>query len=300
MVSAPGAGAAGVHAGRRARVLELLQKSLGWVPDEQYARFFGWKHRDSPFGKLAGVAGHRRRTDRWVPDVHALGVRDRRRPVRAVRAVDTATHPDFQGAGSLLGLTLGALEELRSDGVAFVFNTPNERSRPGYLKMGWQTGWPAPGTGPDPFGDGAGQAGPRPDSSRRVVATVLVPVARSRCARGSAGGRDVAVAGFTWTACEPGCPPYLAWRYGFPTLATGRCPADDAHLGRLGDLPSPPAGRGPGGNDLRGAGPRRGSLGHPHLLRRALRDSGADYAVRLAAVARRGPDSSPCRAGSDA
>ena len=58
--------------------------------------------------------------------------------MRAVRAVDTATHPDFRGQGVFSALTLGALEELRSDGVAFVFNTPNERSRPGYLKMGWQ------------------------------------------------------------------------------------------------------------------------------------------------------------------
>jgi hypothetical protein len=58
--------------------------------------------------------------------------------VRAVRAVDTATHPEFQGRGIFSRLTLAALPELASDGVQFVFNTPNDQSRPGYLKMGWQ------------------------------------------------------------------------------------------------------------------------------------------------------------------
>jgi hypothetical protein len=56
---------------------------------------------------------------------------------RAVRAVDTATHPDFQGQGVFRRLTLDALEELRAD-TDFVFNTPNEKSLPGYLKMGWR------------------------------------------------------------------------------------------------------------------------------------------------------------------
>jgi hypothetical protein len=56
---------------------------------------------------------------------------------RAVRAVDTATHPAFQGQGIFTRLTRAALDELRDDGVDFVFNTPNDKSRPGYLKMGW-------------------------------------------------------------------------------------------------------------------------------------------------------------------
>jgi GNAT superfamily N-acetyltransferase len=55
----------------------------------------------------------------------------------AVRAVDTATHPHFQGLGIFSRLTREAVEELRRD-VGLVFNTPNEKSGPGYLKMGWQ------------------------------------------------------------------------------------------------------------------------------------------------------------------
>ena len=56
---------------------------------------------------------------------------------RAVRAVDTATHPDFQGRGVFRTLTLAAVEAMTAEGVDFVFNTPNDKSRPGYLKMGW-------------------------------------------------------------------------------------------------------------------------------------------------------------------
>ena len=60
-----------------------------------------------------------------------------RRRFRAVRAVDTATHPDHQGRGIFSRLTLEALDGLRSE-ADFIFNTPNEKSLPGYLKMGWQ------------------------------------------------------------------------------------------------------------------------------------------------------------------
>ncbi len=58
--------------------------------------------------------------------------------LRAVRAVDTATHPDYQGKGLFTAMTMHGLDEIRDDGIDFVFNTPNDKSRPGYLKMGWR------------------------------------------------------------------------------------------------------------------------------------------------------------------
>lgn len=124
--------------GDLSQVLELLQSSLGWVPDEQYAAFYRWKHHDNPFGRSpawVAVDGDRivglRVWLRW------RFVRDGR-AWEAVRAVDTATHPDHQGRGIFRRLTTSSLEVLREQGVAHVFNTPNEQSRPGYLKMGWQ------------------------------------------------------------------------------------------------------------------------------------------------------------------
>jgi hypothetical protein len=58
------------------------------------------------------------------------------RELTAVRAVDTATHPQYQGQGIFSRLTLTAIELLRGE-ADVVFNTPNEKSLPGYLKMGW-------------------------------------------------------------------------------------------------------------------------------------------------------------------
>ncbi|MEO8425105.1 MAG: GNAT family N-acetyltransferase, partial [Actinomycetota bacterium] len=119
-------------------VLSLLGASLGGGPaGVRPPAFFRWKHLENPFG----------RSFMWVAeaDDQIVGLRafmrweftagDRR--YLAVRAVDTATHPAHQGQGIFSRLTLEALDALR-DQADFVFNTPNERSRPGYLKMGWQ------------------------------------------------------------------------------------------------------------------------------------------------------------------
>jgi GNAT superfamily N-acetyltransferase len=63
---------------------------------------------------------------------------------RAVRAVDTATHPAYQRRGIFSTLTRQAITDLTEEGVHFIFNTPNQRSLPGYLKLGWQVvaTWP--------------------------------------------------------------------------------------------------------------------------------------------------------------
>ena len=119
-------------------VLGLLQTSLGWLADEHHTAFFRWKHRDNPFGPSPA----------WVAldGARIVGLRVLLRwefdrsdgPARAVRAVDTATDPAYQGRGIFSGLTLHAIEDLTREGVHFIFNTPNDQSRPGYLKMGWQ------------------------------------------------------------------------------------------------------------------------------------------------------------------
>lgn len=118
-------------------ILELARRALGWSDDD--TAFLRWKHFDNAFGvspmwvALDGerVAGFRSFM-RW--EFTAPG----RERLRAARAVDTATDPDYQGRGIFTRLTLEAIEELRDEAVAFIFNTPNEKSRPGYLKMGWQ------------------------------------------------------------------------------------------------------------------------------------------------------------------
>jgi GNAT superfamily N-acetyltransferase len=124
--------------GDRPEVLALLRASLGWGDEARYHGLFAWKHEASPFGPSpAWVArdGDRmvgfRTFMRWEFELDGD-------VLHAARAVDTATHPDYQGRGIFQRLTLHALEELRAEGVGFVFNTPNRASRPGYLRMGWQ------------------------------------------------------------------------------------------------------------------------------------------------------------------
>lgn len=122
-----------------AAVLDLLRLSLGEGPTgARNAGFFRWKHLENPFGRSfmllaengSGIIGFRAFM-RWR-------FRAGDRLVRAVRAVDTATHPGYQGRGIFTRLTLDALDALRGE-ADLVFNTPNERSLPGYLKMGWRT-----------------------------------------------------------------------------------------------------------------------------------------------------------------
>jgi hypothetical protein len=120
-------------------VLGLLTSSLGWRSDERHTEFFAWKHELNPFG----------RSPAWVAvdgDGHVVGFRTFLRwefvrgskVVRAVRAVDTATRPDFQRRGVFSRLTRTAIQALRDEDVAFVFNTPNGQSLPGYMSMGWR------------------------------------------------------------------------------------------------------------------------------------------------------------------
>lgn len=119
-------------------VLALLAASLGKTLDDRYRTFFRWKHHENPFG----------RSLMWVGEVEGRVVGFRAflrwrftdpagQRVEAVRAVDTATHPDSRGSGVFKKLTMHALDEMRPAGIDFVFNTPNDQSRPGYLKMGW-------------------------------------------------------------------------------------------------------------------------------------------------------------------
>ncbi|MEX2625717.1 MAG: GNAT family N-acetyltransferase [Ilumatobacteraceae bacterium] len=122
----------------RDAILEVLRRSLGGDDDPRYPELFAWKHDENSFGPSpmwvatdgGRIAGFRTFL-RWEfeRDGHVL---------RAVRAVDTATDPDYQGRGLFTALTRHALAEVEAEGVDFVFNTPNDQSRPGYLKMGWR------------------------------------------------------------------------------------------------------------------------------------------------------------------
>lgn len=264
-------------------VLDLLGASLGWVPDDLYAAFFRWKHAENAFGPSAAwvaeadgrLAGFRTFL-RWEWVVPGRGV------VRAVRAVDTATHPDFQGRGIFSKLTLHALEEMERQGVGFVFNTPNDKSRPGYLKMGWRLVDRLPVW-----------ARPRSLLTAPKLAGARVPAEKWSLPATSGQPApevledDAAVARLLATLPAPSAtttnrtPAFLRWRYGFPALhyravLAGASVQEGMAIYRLRrrgsaveaavcDILAPDA-------DERVA---------RLLMRRIVRQSGADYAVRL-------------------
>jgi hypothetical protein len=125
-------------AGDETDVLGLLDVTLGGGPaGRRPPDFFRWKHQQNPFGPsfmLVAESGGRtiglRAFMRWR-------FQSGRRRLAAVRAVDTATHPEYQGMGVFSRLTVAALEALVGQ-ADLVFNTPNDASRPGYLKLGWR------------------------------------------------------------------------------------------------------------------------------------------------------------------
>jgi GNAT superfamily N-acetyltransferase len=127
-----------------AHVLELLAITLGGGPVGYRSReFFRWKHAESPFGRSFILVAE---ADRRIIGLRAFmrwRFRVDERVVTAVRAVDTATHPDYQRTGVFSQLTRRALGSLAEE-VDLVFNTPNQRSLPGYLKLGWQTAGKVP------------------------------------------------------------------------------------------------------------------------------------------------------------
>jgi predicted N-acetyltransferase YhbS len=127
-------------------VVELLGRALGSGPGGADRReLFVWKHLRNPFGRsvalVAEDAGELvgvRAFMRWRFAAAGGG------EIEAVRAVDTATAPEVQRRGVFSTLTSAGLDRCREEGVAFVFNTPNSKSLPGYLKLGWRevARWP--------------------------------------------------------------------------------------------------------------------------------------------------------------
>ncbi|WP_289021509.1 GNAT family N-acetyltransferase [uncultured Salegentibacter sp.] len=116
--------------------VNLIKKGL----DASYTEtFFRWKHLENPFGKSYGLLA----TD----NEKIIGLRmfmywrfynaKENRFLTALRPVDTVVDENYRGRGLFKKLTLNGLKQC-SETYDLVFNTPNENSLPGYLKMGWE------------------------------------------------------------------------------------------------------------------------------------------------------------------
>jgi GNAT superfamily N-acetyltransferase len=263
--------------------LALLARSLGREADPRYDALFAWKHEENAFGPSpmwVAVDGERLAGFRVLMPWEFV---EHGRVVRAVRAVDTATDPDYQGRGIFTRLALEALDELR-DEIDFVFNTPNDQSRPGYLKMGWQVIGRLP-------------TAVRPTGLRGIprIATARVPAERWT-APSTAGvaaadllADDASLTRLLGSLPQPAAlrtrlsPEYLRWRYGTPLLAYRAIAAPGGladgvaffRIRRRGDA------REAALSDVIAKGSER--RGVAALTRAVTRAADADYVIRLGA-----------------
>jgi len=268
-------------------VLALLADSLGWDRDPTFAEFFDWKHRQNPFGPspawiaVAGddIVGFRTFL-RWQFE-HPDG-----RIRHAVRAVDTATAPAYQGRGIFRRLTMTAVESLTADGVDFVFNTPNANSRPGYLRMGWST------VGRMPLvvrvagvSSALRMRASRVPAERRPVETTAGIDARGLL-------DDARLVDLLATIAAPRglrtvkTAAVLRWRYGLASLGYRAIAIDDDPSRGLAVFRLRRRGRAVevGVSDI--LVPSGAAAAERQLLRAVAHDTGADYAIRIDGTAR--------------
>jgi hypothetical protein len=115
-------------------VLRLFSMSLINSGDEKW---FRWKHTENPCGPSFGYVALKKEKIVGVKFLMQWNLVVGNRMVKALRPVDTVTHPDHRGNGVFNDLTLYALSVLNSKGYDLMFNTPNRESLHGNLKMGW-------------------------------------------------------------------------------------------------------------------------------------------------------------------
>jgi GNAT superfamily N-acetyltransferase len=268
--------------GDRAVLLQLLSASLRWVPDELFSRFFAWKHEQGPFGRSpawVAVDGDRvvgfRTFLRWEFE-HPDG-----RVRRGVRAVDTATHPDYQGRGIFRDLTLQALDQLRVDGVDFVFNTPNAQSLPGYLKMGWsEVGRLPTAVRPTRLGALVHMLRSRVPAERWSLATTAGAPAPEALA-------DARIAALLCSLSPPRglrtrrSPAYLRWRYGFEPLGYRVIAVGDDSAEGIAVFRVRRRGAAAEATVCEVLVPGGGAAAARAVQREVVRAPGVDYAIRL-------------------
>lgn len=116
------------------QIVQLLRTSLS---ENHSVESFKWKHLENPFGKSFGLLACDQDKIVGVRMFMYWKFRKGDKLNKAVRPVDTIVHPSYRGKGLFKRLTLQGLEACKAT-YDLVFNTPNNNSLPGYLKMGWK------------------------------------------------------------------------------------------------------------------------------------------------------------------
>jgi GNAT superfamily N-acetyltransferase len=118
-------------------IINVLRASIGEAKLPKTGEIWKYKHIDNPFGAsivLLAVGSGRiigvRAFMKWEWNLN--GTR-----FSALRAVDTGILPEHQGKGIFKALNSVGMEMAKGRGGHFIFNTPNSKSLPANLKMGW-------------------------------------------------------------------------------------------------------------------------------------------------------------------
>lgn len=121
-------------------IIQLFELSLGNEGGIPSIEFWKWKHEANPFGQSPTILMYDGATLAGLRTFMFWNWELEGKNYKSLRCVDTATHPDYRGKGIFKKLTLQLVEESKKKALAdFIFNTPNQMSAPGYLKMGWET-----------------------------------------------------------------------------------------------------------------------------------------------------------------
>lgn len=114
-------------------VVKLLNSCLS---STRTTEEFLWKHYENPFGKSLGMVACEKEKLVGVRMFLKWQLRMDGKTYRAVRPVDTATAEGSRGKGIFSTLNRAGLENLKGS-YDLIFNTPNNQSAPGNLKLGW-------------------------------------------------------------------------------------------------------------------------------------------------------------------
>lgn len=118
-------------------ILALLRAGLGETLTQKTEEYWHWKHTHNPFGpslvllatygeQIIGVRTFMRWNWRIGTEI-----------IPSVRGVDTVIRADFQGNGLFGKLSLELLKHSKKLGCRFLYSTPNEKSKKGYRRLGW-------------------------------------------------------------------------------------------------------------------------------------------------------------------
>lgn len=105
--------------------------------DERSVDWFHWKFEQSPYGKAIMACAFD--GDRVAGCVaYGMGiVQYKGKNWKCALSYETFVHPDYQGQGLFKKLILLAEQEMKKEGIQFLYNFPNANSITGFKHMNW-------------------------------------------------------------------------------------------------------------------------------------------------------------------